>query len=135
MRRRSVRQTPNPTIYPLYDYRGGPKVRGSILGINTYVVALKYACETLFAPIISHKYRGAPRNLWDKVSTMRISELEKALKRGIMMQPGQPALAMLSADGASVPSEFADSAKSIVSREDQRFPGSDILQAAAAKWT
>ena len=66
---------------------------------------------------------------------MRISELEKALKRGIMMQPGQPALAMLSADGASVPSEFADSAKSIVSREDQRFPGSDILQAAAAKWT
>ena len=65
---------------------------------------------------------------------MRISELEKALKRGIMMNPGQPSLALLSAGGAAIPSEFADSAKSIVSRDDQRFPGSDILQAATAKW-
>ena len=71
----------------------------------------------------------------DKVSTMRISELEKALKRGIMTNPGQPALALLSANGAAIPSEFADSAKSIANREDQKFPGSDILQAAAAKWT
>lgn len=65
---------------------------------------------------------------------MRISELEKALKRGIMMSPGQPALALLSADGAAIPSEFSDSAKSIERRDSQRGPGSDILQAAAAKW-
>ncbi len=66
---------------------------------------------------------------------MRISELEKALKRGIMMNPGQPALALLSANGAAIPSEFADSAKSIERRESHDVPGSGILQAATAKWT
>ena len=49
---------------------------------------------------------------------MRISDIEKALKRGIMMNPGQPALALLSASGAAIPSEFADSAKSISNREE-----------------
>ena len=71
----------------------------------------------------------------DKVSTMRISELEKALKRGIMMNPGQPTLALVSADGAAIPSEFADSAKSIERRDSQSVPGNGILQAATAKWT
>ena len=65
---------------------------------------------------------------------MRISELEKALKRGFMTQPGQPALALLSADGASIPPEFADSAKSIASRDTQHLSANGILKAAAAKW-
>lgn len=65
---------------------------------------------------------------------MRISDLEKALKRGIMMNPGQPTLAHLSAGSGAIPAEFADSARSIMGRDSQHVPGSSILQAAAAKW-
>ena len=65
---------------------------------------------------------------------MRISELEKALKRVIITNPGHPILVFLSADGATIPSEFAVSARSIERRDSQHVPGRDILQAAAAKW-
>ncbi len=64
---------------------------------------------------------------------MRISELEKALKRGIMMNPGRPALALLSANGAAIPSEFADSASTIASRSGRSGAKDSILR-AAAEW-
>ena len=52
----------------------------------------------------------------------------------MMTGAGRPGRGLLSSNGAAMPSEFDETAKSIANREEQRFPGSDILQAAAAKW-
>ena len=65
---------------------------------------------------------------------MRISELEKALRDGMRMFPGRPALALLAGDGVSVPAEYADSAKSLAGRTSMVAAKDSILRATAA-WT
>ena len=65
---------------------------------------------------------------------MRISELEKALKDGMRMFPGRPALALLAGDGVMVPQEYADSAKTLVGRTSTAAVKDSILRATAA-WT
>ena len=64
---------------------------------------------------------------------MRISELEKALRDGMRMFPGRPALALLAGDGVSVPPEFAESAKTLTSRSSAAAVKDSILR-ASAKW-
>jgi hypothetical protein len=63
---------------------------------------------------------------------MRISELEKALRDGMRMFPGRPALALLAGDGVSVPPEFADSAKTLASRSATVGVKDSILHSSAA---
>ena len=65
---------------------------------------------------------------------MRISELEKALRDGMRMFPGRPALALLAGDGVTAPQEYANSAKTLASRTRATAVKDSILR-ASARWT
>jgi hypothetical protein len=64
---------------------------------------------------------------------MRIKELEKVLRDAMRIHPGRLALALLTGDGATMPPEFAESARSLAGRTP-RTPAKDGILNASDRW-
>ena len=68
---------------------------------------------------------------------MKIRELEKALREIMSAYPGRPALELLAGNGslsASVPKEFAESARTLASRSADRTKEDSVLRSHPGGW-